>query len=86
MNILDKIVAQKKIEVEQAKHTISIKQLEQTEFFKRSTFSITSKIVQENATGIIAEFKRKSPSKGIINDTSKVLNNTKMLVFRRVLF
>ena len=59
--------------IEQAKKTISINQLEQTEFFKRSTFSITSKIVQENATGIIAEFKRKSPSKGIINDTSKVL-------------
>ena len=77
MNILDKIVAQKKIEIEQAKKTISIKQLEQTEFFKRSTFSITSKIVQENATGIIAEFKRKSPSKGIINDTSKVLDVVK---------
>ena len=43
MNILDKIVAQKKIEIEQAKKTISINQLEQTEFFKRSTFSITSK-------------------------------------------
>ena len=57
MNILDKIVAQKKIEIEQAKKTISIKQLEQTEFFKRSTFSITSKIVQENATGIIADYK-----------------------------
>jgi len=77
MNILDKIVAQKKIEIEQAKKTISIKQLEQTEFFKRSIFSITSKIVQENATGIIAEFKRKSPSKGIINDTSKVLDVVK---------
>jgi indole-3-glycerol phosphate synthase len=77
MNILDKIVAQKKIEIEQAKQAISIKQLEQTEFFKRSTISITSKIVQENATGIIAEFKRKSPSKGIINDTSKVLDVVK---------
>ncbi len=77
MNILDKIVAQKKIEIELAKQAVSIKQLEQTEFFKRSTISITSNILQGNSTGIIAEFKRKSPSKGIINDTSKVLDVVK---------
>lgn len=68
MNILDKIVAQKKLEVEQAKQILSIKQLEQTNSFQRNTFSITKNLLKENSSGIIAEFKRKSPSKGIIND------------------
>jgi indole-3-glycerol phosphate synthase len=68
MNILDKIVAQKKIEIEQAKQILSIKQLEQTSSFQRNTFSLTKNLLKENSSGIIAEFKRKSPSKGIIND------------------
>ena len=68
MNILDKIVAHKKIEIAQAKENKTAKALEQNDFFKRNTISITKSILAENSTGIIAEFKRKSPSKGIIND------------------
>lgn len=68
MNILDKIVAQKKNEIAQAKQQTSIKQLEQSNFFIRNTISLTNNLLKENSTGIIAEFKRKSPSKGIIND------------------
>jgi indole-3-glycerol phosphate synthase len=68
MNILDKIVAQKKIEIEQSKQILSIKQLEETSSFQRNTFSLTKNLLKENSSGIIAEFKRKSPSKGIIND------------------
>ncbi len=68
MNILDKIVAHKKNEVAQAKQKTNIQQLENTAFFKRNTFSLTNTIQKTNSTGIIAEFKKKSPSKGIIND------------------
>ena len=68
MNILDKIVAQKKIEVEHSSRIISIKNLEQQVLFQRKTISLTDNLLKQNSSGIIAEFKRKSPSKGIIND------------------
>lgn len=72
MNILDKIVAQKKIEVSQQKKEVSIKDLEKGPFFKMETYSLKSFLLDESKTGIIAEYKRKSPSKGIINDTASV--------------
>jgi len=68
MTILDKIVAHKKTEVEQAKAQTSIKELESAEFFSRQTLSFKDFLLDANRTGIIAEFKRRSPSKGIIND------------------
>jgi indole-3-glycerol phosphate synthase len=68
MNILDKIVAHKKIEVAAAKQNVSYKSLEAAEFFKRGVLSFKDFLLDANRTGIIAEFKRKSPSKGIIND------------------
>ena len=68
MNILEKIVAHKKIEVAKAQQQASIQQLENAMFFQRTTFSLTQNLLSENSSGIIAEFKRKSPSKGIIND------------------
>jgi indole-3-glycerol phosphate synthase len=68
MTILDKITAQKAIEVAAAKAEISIQDLEKSEFFTRKTNSLVASLSAENSTGIIAEHKRKSPSKGIIND------------------
>lgn len=72
MTILDKITAQKAIEVAAAKAEISIQVLEKSEFFARKTNSLVANLSAENSTGIIAEHKRKSPSKGIINDSLTV--------------
>ncbi|SFN28825.1 indole-3-glycerol phosphate synthase [Chryseobacterium oleae] len=66
MTILDTIIARKKEEIAVSKAGISIDQLKNSEFFGRKTFSLKESV--KNKSGIIAEFKRKSPSKGIIND------------------
>ena len=67
MTILDKIVERKRIEVEQAREKISIDDLKQKCFFHRETISISERIKAEGSSGIIAEFKRHSPSKKWIN-------------------
>lgn len=71
-NILDQIVARKKVEVEAAKKKISYTKLEESEYFNRSPLSFRNFLLDPAKTGIIAEFKRKSPSKGIINNAVKV--------------
>jgi indole-3-glycerol phosphate synthase len=72
MNILDKIVANKKREVQYAKDRTSYTQLEESEFFHLDCYSFRDFLLDTARTGIIAEFKRKSPSKGIINDKVSV--------------
>lgn len=69
MTILDKINANKLREIEAAKALVSIKQLESSALFGRKCSSLKDAIV--NGSGIIAEFKRQSPSKGIINGIVK---------------
>ncbi|WP_299289914.1 indole-3-glycerol phosphate synthase TrpC [uncultured Mucilaginibacter sp.] len=71
-NILDQIVARKKVEVAAAKKKTSYTKLEESEYFSRSPLSFRDFLLDPSRTGIIAEFKRKSPSKGIINDQVKV--------------
>ena len=66
MTILDKIIEQKKQEISASKTKISVEQLKDSEFFSRKTFSLKETLKAKS--GIITEFKRKSPSKGIIND------------------
>ena len=66
MTILDKIIERKKQEVADSKSEISISQLKDSEFFGRQTFSLKETL--KSKSGIITEFKRQSPSKGIIND------------------
>lgn len=76
MNILDTIVAQKRLEVAQRKAEHSIAELEKGPFFKKKTLSLKKCIGDEARTGIIAEFKRRSPSKGVINDRVSVEDAT----------
>lgn len=76
MTILDQIIAQKRSEVAQRKETTPIAVLEQMPNFKREVLSSRDAIQALRSTGIIAEFKRKSPSKGIINDKADVAETT----------
>lgn len=68
MNILDKINNHKRTEIAEAKSRISIDELKASPYFKRKTNSLKAALLAEGASGIIAEFKTKSPSKGVIND------------------
>jgi indole-3-glycerol phosphate synthase len=72
MNILDNIIATKQIEVEQKKKLVPIEDLETFPHFHSTCNSLVSQLLNETSTGIIAEFKRKSPSKGVINDTVQI--------------
>lgn len=76
MTILDQIIAQKRIEVAQRKEATPIAVLEQMPHFKREVLSSRDAIQDLRSTGIISEFKRKSPSKGIINDRADVAETT----------
>jgi indole-3-glycerol phosphate synthase len=71
MNILDQIIASKKREVALKKSIIPIKQLEQSVLFKRKTNSLVQHL-SNSSSGIIAEHKRRSPSKSVINQSNSV--------------
>ena len=77
MNILDKIIATKKEEVAAQKKVVSIEQLEKYPGFARECNSLKENLQKNGASGIIAEFKQKSPSKGEINFSAKVEEVTK---------
>ena len=66
MTILDQIITSKKREVALKKAVVSIQQLENTDLFNSKTNSL-SKSILNSPFGIIAEHKRRSPSKATIN-------------------
>ena len=71
MSILDQIIASKKKEVALKKNVVSVAQLENTELFNKKTNSL-SKSIANLPFGIIAEHKRRSPSKATINTSLSV--------------
>lgn len=76
-NILDKIVLKKREEIEIAKRKNSILTLQASSYFTRDCYLLRDFMLDPKRARIIAEFKRKSPSKGIINDHSSVEEVTK---------
>lgn len=80
MNILDTIIQYKKREVLQNKLQTPIDELKRSSSYSRDTLSLYSFIHHANKTGIIAEYKRKSPSKGIIHPNPDLLSITKSYV------
>lgn len=77
MNILDKIIAHKREEVARAKSDVPVETLRSSELFTRPVLSLKESLTREGSTGIIAEFKRRSPSKGVINAKADVTDVTK---------
>lgn len=77
MTVLKDIISNKFKEVEQAKKQTTIAMLEETRFYSRKVNSLVEALRDQNSTGIIAEFKRKSPSKGNINLIFQVEEVTK---------
>lgn len=67
MHILDKIVAHKRKEIVINKEQTPVKQLEASPYFERECYSFSDFIRSSEHTGIISEFKRRSPSKPTIN-------------------
>jgi indole-3-glycerol phosphate synthase len=72
MTILDKILADKAIEVAERKAIKSIDELLKESCFARQTLSLKESLLASNS-GIISEFKRKSPSKGWIHAGADVV-------------
>jgi indole-3-glycerol phosphate synthase len=71
MNILDKIIVDKKREVILKKSIIPVSQLENSVLFERKTISLSNNL-KNSESGIIAEHKRRSPSKPSINNSFSV--------------
>jgi len=71
MNILDKIVADKRKEVDLKKSLITLSQLEASVMMERTSVSLAEALRKSNS-GIIAEHKRRSPSKSVINQSLSV--------------
>ena len=68
MNKLDEIIGAKRLEVEENKSLYPVKLLEQSIFFQAEPVSLAKYVLREDLYGIIAEFKRRSPSRGMINE------------------
>lgn len=67
MSALDKIIAHKKREVAERKALYPPTLLEKSIFFETPVVSMKAYLRRPDKDGIIAEFKRRSPSKGVLN-------------------
>jgi len=70
MTILNQITDYKKLEVAARKKAFPVSLLKQSTLFNRSCLSMAQSVA--NGSGIIAEHKRRSPSKSVINEKALV--------------
>ncbi len=72
MTILEEIIIFKKLEVARRKVEVKVHDLEDNPLYNSPQLSLKEFLLDKNKTGIIAEFKRKSPSKGMINESADI--------------
>jgi indole-3-glycerol phosphate synthase len=77
MNILEQIVRHTRTEVEKRKSQVGIAELVRNLHEARQVLSLRQSLLDDTKTGIIAEFKRKSPSKGVFNSHADVVAITR---------
>jgi indole-3-glycerol phosphate synthase len=77
MNILEQIVAYKRTEVSLKMVHKPESNLENAPFYVNKCHSLKEHLRKPQASQIIAEFKRRSPSKGIINDKAGIVETTR---------
>jgi len=77
MNILEKIVLHKKNELEDRKKRISLDSLKDQAWFSKPNISVKKRLESGSTQGIIAEFKRHSPSQGDIHLEAPILEIVK---------
>ena len=75
MTILDKIIKAQKELVAKQKAAI-YRFVNKSEYMDREGYSLRRALVESSQFGIISEYKRQSPSKGIINDHSDIIETT----------
>jgi len=75
-NILETIAEHKKREVAGRKRALPLARLEAIALEQQAVLPLDAFIRDKRKTGIIAEFKRRSPVKGLLNDTAAVAEVT----------
>ncbi|HRT48570.1 MAG TPA: indole-3-glycerol phosphate synthase TrpC [Bacteroidales bacterium] len=77
MNFLEQIAEMKKQEIAQMKRLISATDYEKRKRIGREIVSLSDALKNSPTPGIIAEFKRMSPSKGVLNHQAKIADVVK---------
>ena len=72
MNILEKIVLEKRKQVNEEKQLFPVELLQRSIYYKSDCVSLKKYLMREDKNGIIAEIKKKSPALGAINPYIKV--------------